>query len=269
MPTNLPARQPLTPSGAGILLCGSDLPPAMQRIPALTDLVRDHGFAVVREAADSLAEAVDLMRGFGPINEAKTRTEGAVIVEDQGAGEVFRSSSALPLHKDGGLTGFDVRLIGIFCVAFRGVVGGQTFVSDAERAMRNFPAEDKALLLRHGCEALALDDTGYYRSDFSGQWHPLPAFREIPQRGHTLRIGLPHAPGEPESWRIRVPDVAAEVSDRIFANLRACLLDPEYTYHHAWREGDLLLLDNDSVMHGREAYTAERRALANIQVLAG
>lgn len=190
------------------------------------------------------------------------------MVEDQGEGEVFRSSCALPLHKDGGLTGFEVRLIGIYCVAFRQVDGGQTYVSDAGRAMKGFPAEDEALLRKHGCEALAVDDTGYYRSDFSGRWHPIPAFRDLPQGGTTLRIGLPHTPGEPESWRIRVRDVDSEISDRIFANLRACLLDPEYTYHHAWQEGDLLLLDNDSVMHGRDAFTAERRALANIQVLA-
>ncbi|MHC4380489.1 MAG: TauD/TfdA family dioxygenase [Planctomycetota bacterium] len=268
MMTELPPVAPLTPSGAGILVSAESLPPAPDRVPALAELLREHGFVVLRGAADSLGEAVDLMRRFGPINEAKTRTEGAVIVEDQGQGEVFRSSNALPLHKDGGLTGYDVRIIGIYCVAFREVVGGRTYISDADRAMRSFPAEDQALLQRHGCQAMALDDTGYYRSDFTERWHPLPAFRELPDGRRTLRIGLPHEPGEPESWRIRIQDVTPEVSDRILADLRTCLLDDGFTYHHEWQEGDLLLLDNDSVMHGREAFTAERRALANIQVLA-
>ena len=64
-------------------------------------------------------------------------------------------------------------------------------------------------------------------------------------------------------------DVPEDVSNRVFANLRRALFDERYVYYHDWREGDLLLMDNYAVLHGREGFQAARRALANIQVVSG
>ena len=265
----LPTRmKTLTASGAGVLLESEDLSaPAFER--RLGELLERYRFALIRGGLPSVREAVELLGRFGTINEAETRTDGAVIVDDGEQDEVFRSSAALPLHKDGLLTGFDIVLVGIYCIDFREVVDGRTYVSDANRALERMPAEHVAALREHGVEGLAVDGTGYYRAEYQENWHAVPAFRAREGREATLNLGLPHAPGEPESWRVRVAGVEPEESERILASLRAALLDPRYTYFHDWEEGDMLVLDNYAVLHGREAFSGRRRRLANIQVLAG
>jgi len=262
------AAASLTTSGAGVLLEGPDV-----RAPGFAESMRavlaERRFAVLRGSLPTLEDAIAAMRRLGPLNEAQARREGALIIEAGPHEDVFRSCGALPLHMDGLLTGFDVSIVGIYCVQFRDVVGGRTSVSDVQVAAREVPAADLALLRERGLDGLAVDNTGHYRSEFASAWHHFPAFRTRPGQAARLCLGMPHAPGEKESWRVRVADVSPEESARVFASLRRVFLDPRYHYVHDWREGDLLLMDNDAVMHGREAFQASSRRLANIQVLAG
>ena len=256
----------LTRSGAGLLIepAGIDRPDIVAHIEGL---IERHGFLVLKGALRSVSDAVEFMGQFGPINEASTRKDGAVMVEDQDGAEVFRSRSALPLHKDGVLTGLDVLLVGIYCVSFEQVTGGRTYISDAMRALAGVPAEYVSILRENGLEGMAVDNTGYYRREYEGAWHPFPAFKGKPGKEKTLNIGLPAAQGEPASWLVRVANVDPPLSDRILASLRSCLLNAEYTYFHDWAEGDILLMDNYQVLHGREAWNGRKRQLANIQVL--
>ena len=129
---------------------------------------------MIRGALPTAADAVATLRRFGPINEAKTRQDGAVIVEARGDDEVFRSNGALPLHKDGLLTGFDVILVGIYCVHFQEVSGGRTYVSDANVALRELAPEDVETLRSNGLEVMAVDASGYYRREFEAVWHRFP-----------------------------------------------------------------------------------------------
>ena len=257
----------LTASGAGLLI--PEVDPLRSGLAAeLKGLLAERRFLVIRAGLPDLPGTVTLLSGLGPINEAATRKDGAVMVEEHDDDEVFRSNAALPLHTDGVLTGFDVRYVGIWCASFDDVTGGRTFVSDADRALLGAPTEHVELLREKGIEVLALDATGYYRSEYSGTWTRFPAFRSRNAGPASLAIGLPHGPDEPESWRIRIPDVDSELSDAILASVREALLDEAHTYVHDWHPGDLLLMDNDTVMHGREAFSARSRRLANIQVLA-
>lgn len=234
----------------------------------LRRLLDERRFVLVRGGPQSVAEAVELLRQFGPINAAETRVDGAVLVDVGKADEVFRSNGALPMHKDGLLTGFDVRLVGIFCVDYRNVVGGRTYVSDANRALCEMDPEDLGILREQGVEGLAVDRSGYFLEEHNQRWFRLPSFVPDPRGVPSLHLGLPHAPGERESWKVRIPDVEQAVSDRVLDSLRSALFDEQYIYWHEWREGDLLLMDNYAVMHGRESFTGDRRRLANIQVLA-
>lgn len=256
----------LTASGAGVLVHADEVDRAAL-VAELQRRIDAFRFVVLRGALPRVADAVELLGRFGPVNEAETRRDGAIVVEDAKSDEVFRSHHALPLHKDGLLTGFDIVLVGIYCIDFQEVVGGRTYVSDANAALERMPADHLELLRRNGVEGRALDGSGYYREEYSA-WHKVPAFRARPGRAPTLHLGLPHAPGERESWRVRVAGVDAELSEDVLASLRAALLHPDFTYFHEWQEGDLLLMDNYAVLHGREAFTARRRRLANIQVLA-
>jgi len=258
----------LIQSGAGVSIEASGgLGPAF--VNELSELLNEFRFVVLKNGPKSLEDAVELMRQFGPINEAETRKQGAVMVEDklEDEAEVFRSRFALPLHKDGVLTGFDVVTVGIYCAAFTEVEGGRTYVSDAMRALAEIPPEQVESLRSNGLEGMAVDSTGYYREEYEGVWHPFPAFKAKAGCEPTLNIGLPPEEGEPASWQVRVAGVEKEESDAILGSLRRWLLADEYTYFHDWKEGDLVLMDNYQVLHGREAWSGRARQLANIQVL--
>lgn len=260
-----------TRSGAGLRLGPEeigplDAPDLGQRLRAW---LRTYRFAVLRGVLPTQHDAVALLERLGPINHAETRKDGAVLVDADRDDEVFRSNHPLPMHKDGILTGFDVWYVGIYCVEHLDVVGGRTYVSDARRALACMDPNDVAVLRAHGVEGMAVDRTGYYRAEYEGAWYRVPAFRARDGEEPGLHLGLPHAPGEPESWRVRVPDVTPDVSDRVLAELRRALFDADHVYFHEWREGDLLLMDNYAVLHGREGFQGRCRRLANVQVLAG
>ncbi|GEM_PF-2232973 len=260
------SMQTLTRSGAGVLIEPTHAADA-SLADRLHELLDQYRFVVVRGGLSHVDDAVALLSHLGRINEASTRVQGQVLVEPNQDAEVFRSNSPLPLHKDGILTGFDVTVVGIFCVEFRHITDGRTYVSDANVALERLNPADVALLRENGVEGMAVDNSGYYRSDYTESWHPFPAFKALPGREPTLNLGLPHRPGEPESWRLRVAGVDEETSERILLALRGALLNDLFVYFHQWHEGDLLIMDNYEVLHGREGFEGSHRRLANIQVL--
>lgn len=257
---------PLTKSGAGLRIDDPGWADARTAVQIRQQLF-DARFLVLRNMFTTLKQVHAFLRRLGPLNEAATRQRGVVVVDTSGKDEVFRSNAALPLHKDGILTGFDVAIVGIWCVEFDEVVGGRTLVADAASALPDLATEDRALLHAAGFEALAIDQSGYYRPELTGKWTRFPAFHARRGRTPTLHLGLPHVRGEPESWRVRIPGVPEAQSEQLFDRLREKLLDPRFVYWHDWQPGDLLLLDNYAVMHGRESFRARSRRLANLQVL--
>lgn len=257
----LPDSEPLTASGAGRRLTANAgaLLPSSASLRAWLD---EHRFLVVRNAARNVDEARTWLARLGPPIEHERRTDGVLELDGSKDGsEVLRGCAGMPLHKDGLLMGIDVPFVGIFCERFRDVEAGRTRICDAQSALSELPAELRGLLERNGIEAQAVD-TDYYLKE-GGTWHPLPAVIDTPE-GPSLNLGLPYDAGDRPSWRVRVAGVDPATSDAALTKLRSVLHDPRLTYQHDWREGDLLLLANHRVLHGREPYRGDR-VLANLQ----
>lgn len=54
----------------------------------------------------------------------------------------------------------------------------------------------------------------------------------------------------------------------VHRSLRAALYDPAHLYAHSWRTGDLVITDNHTLLHGRNAFTSGApRHLRRVQVL--
>lgn len=257
----LPDPEPLTASGAGRRLpANPDSPlPASARLRAWLD---EHRFLVVSGAARDVDGARRWLARLGPPIEHERRADGVLELDgSKDDSEVLRGCAGMPLHKDGLLMGIDVPYVGIFCERFRDVEYGRTRICDAQSALEALPDELLTLLRTRGIEAQAVD-TDYYLKE-GGTWHPLPALIETPE-GQSLNLGLPYDEGDRPSWRVRVAGVDPATSDAALAELRRVLHGPRFTYQHAWREGDLLLLANHRVLHGREPYRGDR-VLANLQ----
>lgn len=249
---------PLTRSGAGRRVS----PDLLEDSAALGDALAEHGFLVVHHGATNADDVRTILARLGEPVQHASRQEGVLELDgDRDETEVLRGREMMPLHKDGLLMGVDVAVVGIHCQVWRGVENGRTLVSDARSAWDAMDPEVLQLLERQGIEARAADE-GYYLEG-RGTWHPIEAIQRRPT-GVSLAVGLPFPKGARASWHVRVAGVDSAASNAVFEHLEEVLLREEYVYRHEWAEGDLLLLNNHNVLHGREAFRGER-ALNNLQ----
>ncbi len=258
------AYQPLTPSGKGARI--GDRRVTDFSVAEIRDLLARHDWLAFEDHPVTTDEVVEFMGRFGTLVH-NDRRQGAVLNIDaskKDEGEVLLGEGFLPLHRDGALMGTNIALVGIFCVEYKNVTGGgRTFISDIDNACKDVPAEILDVIRDKGIEGRPVDR--YYLKP-SDTWHWIPGFAEVD--GHSyLNVGFPYRPGEQASWLLRIPGVDDDRCQEMFETMRAILMSERYCYYHEWDEGDLLLLDNRRLLHGREAFKGQR-ALANLQVLA-
>jgi (5R)-carbapenem-3-carboxylate synthase len=202
----------------------------------------------------------------GPLTKNDRRNDAVLAIDGSKAnqGEVLLGQGFLPLHRDGALMGTDVKMVGIFCQAYKNVKNGRTFVADSEAIQNAIPDEYLQLLRDKGIEGKPVDS--YYLKS-ADQWHPIKGFIDVDGK-EFLNIGFPSPEGEKPSWLLQIPGESEEKCREVFAELSRIAMDEKYCYYHDWQEGEVILFDNRRTLHGREAFSAEARALANIQVLA-
>lgn len=200
-----------------------------------------------------------LLRGFtGPADPGELASwaeawgsQGPVLDSDEQP-----DAERVPFHWDG-LGHPESPEFQIFaCV--RSGTGGHTIFTDTARLAAD---ADPATLRRWQSVSVTYRVRGCGASTPVVSAHPVhgtpvlrfhePADEDCPLDGwpdHQFD-GLP--PGE-------VPDFLGE--------LRAALRDPKYQYVHAWQEGDFLIADNHTLLHGRESAAAGRH-LRRVHIL--
>jgi (5R)-carbapenem-3-carboxylate synthase len=251
---------PLTPSGKGALITErrvTDL-----SVDETRELIARHQWLVFKDNPVSLTEVEGFLRQFGTLVE-NDRRRGAVLELDaskKDEGEVLLGQGFLPLHRDGALMGYDIELVGIYCVLHKNVTGGRTFVTDIENGCTEIPQDILDLIRERGIEGRPVDR--YYLKG-ADTWHKIAGFIEVNGKSY-LNVGFPSPPGEKPSWLLRIPGVDDDRCQEIFEIMGRVLMSDRYCYYHVWNEGDLILLDNRRLLHGREAFRGER-ARAQLQ----
>lgn len=256
---------PLTPSGKGAKITGRKVTDFS--VEELRGLVARHEWLAFKGGGVSLDELIDYLGRLGKLTE-NDRRQGAVLKLDaskQDEGEVLLGQGFMPLHRDGALMGNTIELVAIFCVQYQNVTGGgRTFISDVDNGCKQVPAEILDVLREKGIEGRPVDR---YYTKAADKWHWIPGFADADGKSY-LNVGFPYRAGEKPSWVLRIPGVDDDRCAEMFETMRAILMSEQFCYYHEWDEGDLLLLDNRKVLHGREAFSGGQRALANLQVLA-
>ncbi len=228
------------------------------------ELLAEHRFLVIKKAAQDIEGAISIMSQLGQLVNHEKRKQGVLELDgSKDEKEVLRGKEFMPLHKDGLLMGLEVNVVGIFCLELNNVSGGRTYISDMKSAMSVISNEQIALLTEKGIEAQAVD-TDYYLKE-GGTWHRLPAVKELSD-GVALSMGFPYPENSLASWRVRVADTEQLKSKEILGSIEKTLMSDPYVYYHDWEVGDMLLMDNQRVLHGREAFTGDR-TLSNLQVI--
>jgi alpha-ketoglutarate-dependent taurine dioxygenase len=252
----------LTTSGIGIKLTKNEFKSC---IPSeITTLLDRHGFIVTEGLQWERADLQEYFLKLGDLVHNKQRNQ-ETFLELNGkmeAKEVLRGTGRMPLHRDGLMMQDNVKYVGIYCIDIEVSEGGRTYISDTMKAWKEVPEEIKIAIKENGIEILPQDTTYYLKNE--EKWY---AFKGIItyHNEDVLNGGLSYRPEEKKSYEIRIPNIAKELSSQYFDTIESVFNLPKFTYYHTWQKGDLLLMNNFSTMHGREAYSGSRN-IVQIQV---
>lgn len=188
------------------------------------------------------------------------------LIEQKNPEDHIFDHNYVPLHWDGMYRPQVPELQIFHCVSSPGVGnGGRTTFSNTALALESAPKEERELWTRA---------TGVYqrKMEFYHSKTKAPVVMEHPVRGYpVIRYCEPPRKGD-ESF-VNHPDyelegvVGSEV-DEVERSLRDALYAPQNFYAHEWRTGDVVISDNHTLLHGREAFiSGAPRHLRRVHVL--
>jgi taurine dioxygenase len=148
--------------------------------------------------------------------------------------------------------------------------GGDTGFGNLYRVYETLPSDLRSRIADLSCKHdMSTNSAGNVRSGFDavadvtaapGACHRL--LRTHPESGRTLLfLG--------RRRNAYIPGLPVDDSEALLDALWAHAVRPEFTWHHAWRPGDLLMWDNRCVMHRRDAFDDEERRVMHRTQIAG
>ncbi|GHI52012.1 hypothetical protein Srubr_18580 [Streptomyces rubradiris] len=204
---------------------------------------------------------------MAPLGTAVSYRFGTQLVQEQRPGtdnSQFRTG-AIPMHVDAILNAHPVRYIGLECLEAPDE-GGETLIAGSSAFFATAPAELVETLRGIRIEYWSRV-SGFYVERPGGNPVVAPVQVDPVTGGDTLQIGLDY-PEDPErNYGAAVVGRTKEQSLELFALVDRWLTVPEVMYAHRWRVGQVLVMDNQRVVHGRAAYCVDApRKLRRISV---
>ncbi|NUR90930.1 MAG: TauD/TfdA family dioxygenase [Nonomuraea sp.] len=249
-------RYAISPAGPfGIRISPRHGRPDPRELPVgeLRELTREHHILLLRGFAP-LGAAADLERYARSWGEPMAWPFGAVLelVEHEDPKDGVFDANWLPFHWDGMFVDWIPEFQVFTCVdAPRQGEGGRTVFTDTTLVLAD---------LDPGVRELWERTTVTYRisqAEHYGGVVESPLVVPHPDRGHdTVRYQEP----VPEGMNyVNPPTLTFDGIPRervafVKRSLRDALYDPAHCYAHTWQEGDLVVTDNYTLLHGREAY---------------
>lgn len=236
-------------------------------IEHMRELARQHHLLVLRgfDTFDGAEDFANYCSGWG---EVAIWPFGRVLelVEQEKPEDHIFDHSYLPLHWDG-MYRKQVPEFQIFhCVSAPPMMqGGRTTFSNTVTALMR--ADPRVRALWNGVTGVYQRKMEYYDSKTI-----VPIVTAHPVRGFpVIRYNEPSIEGD-ESFVnppiLRFIGIAEAELDDFHRSLRQTLYAPESFYAHSWRTGDVVVSDNYTLLHGREAFTrGAPRHLRRVHVL--
>ncbi len=247
-----------------------------QSLDNLCDLDIDHLRELVRR------EHLIVLRGFHTFQDAESFANycerwgrisiwpfGKVLelIEQENPEDHIFDNNYVPLHWDGMYRPEIPEFQMFHCVrAPLAQHGGRTTFSNTVIALREASAHDRSLWHKV---------TGHYqrKMEFYDSKTVSPVIASHPDRGFSV-IRYNEPPSEKNGHRFVNPPVLSfsgiEVDEleEFHSSLRNALYAPASFYAHEWRVGDVVIADNYTLLHGREAFvTRSPRHLRRVHVL--
>lgn len=244
------------------------------------ELLASYGFVLLRGHRDGVGEFEAFTDRFGEVRPANLRTRSPRPFETgRGTQSVMPGHDRVPLHAESYFTPICPDVLAFGCVE-NTADGGRSVLCDGRALLACLTAEDRGVLERTSilwehCAPVGEIEAQTQRSvtDFVEACRLRPSCTVTVQDGEVhLRYSAPAVrhtrfPGEPALANNLIPIWAAgllqsacpglptEVVQRMADQAEAmCVL-------HEWEPGDVVLIDNTRVMHGRTAFRSGTRKI--------
>ncbi|MEV6428002.1 TauD/TfdA family dioxygenase [Nocardia sp. NPDC051463] len=225
----------------------------------------DAGFVIVEAGDEGELVLDEIMSGLGEPVEYNYGTKLSIEPQED-SGNVQFSTRGMPLHTDAILNaGPPVKYIGMQCVTAP-KVGGESLIASSAAFFEHAPGDlldtMRTILIEYRSRV-----TDYYK-DRPEETHPRVApIRVDPETGQErLVIALPDLRDETRAYDAEVVGYGAEESAALLASIDTVLRLPRMLYAHQWQVGELMILDNRRVLHGRAPFPGQPRKLIRLSV---
>lgn len=266
MTISTPARPPLARFGAVIEAASPGGRLDALPVEELRELVRSHHLLLLR-GFTPFADGEELAAYCARWGEISMWPFGAVLelVEHENPEDHIFDHRHVPLHWDGMYRPQVPEFQLFHCADAPGHdQGGGTVFSQTSAVLRDADP---------GARALWEQATGIYRRkmEFYESTAVSPVVGEHPVTGEpVIRYNEPVAPDDEfiNHPVLEFTGVPAGRLEEFHRGLSKALRAPGYAYTHQWRTGDLVVADNYTMLHGREAFTSRApRHLRRVHVL--
>lgn len=213
----------------------------------------DYGFAILDPDQDQPPRLDEIMAPLGTPVEYQFGTK-LVIEALRDTNNSQFSNRGMPLHTDAVLNaGGDVNFIGMECIEAPDQ-GGETLVASSS-AFFALASSDLIDTLRNIVIEYRSRVGGYYKEAADGNHPTRPPIRRDPATGEeTLYLALDDPEDEDRNYSARVVGYSEQESAELLRAVDNVLRRPEVLYAHRWQVGEVLLLDNRRVLHGRAPF---------------
>ncbi len=236
-------------------------------VPVARELAREHHLLVLR-GFDPFPVPEELIRYAAAWGDVMTWPFGAVLelVEQENAADHVFGSNPIHLHWDGMFVERIPEFQLFQCVDAPGDgQGGRTTFCDTTRVLADASPGTRRLW-----ETLIITYRIEQVTHYGGT-ATSPLVVAHPARGFPTMRYLEPVPDNveyPNPPTVEFHDVSPDRVGEIEQTLRDALYDPRHRYAHAWQTGDVVVADNYTLLHGREAYTSRcGRHLRRVHVL--
>ncbi|MFJ7049996.1 TauD/TfdA dioxygenase family protein [Streptomyces sp. NPDC101112] len=208
-------------------------------------------------------EFADYCRLWGELLEWGGEAVIDLVVEDNPRNYLFASGD-VPFHWDGAFVEADPRFFMFQCLDATLDAGGETVFCDTTAVYQD--ADDE---LRKRWEGISITYQTEKLAHYGGQVTEKLISRHPTTGAPVLRFAEPLDPTVYKNPVFAtVEGIAPEEADGFLAMMSELVHRPEYCYAHAWQPHDIVLADNFSLIHGRNAFTGPTsRHLQRVEVI--
>ncbi len=186
---------------------------------------------------------------FGPIMEMRYQVEAV---------NYLFSAENVPFHWDGAFYREPRELL-FYCTATDGE-GGDTLFLNTELLWNSLTAQEQAQ-----CKQVSLRYTTEKKAHYGGEIN-VPLVQVHPRTGKTILRLAEKVTSTKNPVHLEMSGVPD--AEEFYQRMVEKMYQAQFIYRHTWQEGDLLVCDNFTYLHGRAALDQNlSRAFKRVQIL--